>query len=235
MRHTLRLALLIVAISSTALCGAADEKKDAKKSDPAEKKALEKLTTSSTIIGKLSRVEGAQRYLTVNVAISIPVPTAASPANTLSLLQLRQQLAAERSPANRQRLLLQHLQQAGGLGGGYTIRTINKEVEIQATDEMKVRTLLLPVDFDEKGRPKKYTAKEIKELKGPDSKLPGYTADFDSLKPEQTVKIYLAKKKEPPVEKGRDKAKDKADKDADAASSEKPEAVMVVILDEPKK
>ena len=235
MRHVLRSSILLAVISCTVLSSVADEKKDAKKSDPAEKKALDQLKTATAITGKLSRVEGSQRYLTVTVAISIPVPTAASPTNVLAQLQFRQQLAAERSPANRQRLLLQYLQQSGGLGGGgYTIRTINKELEIQATDDMKVRTLLLPVDFDEKGRPKKYTAKEIKELKGPDPKLPGYTADFDSLKAEQTVRVYLAKKKEPPKEKGQDKEKKKGE-DADVGSSEKPEALMVVILDEPKK
>ena len=34
------------------------------------------------------------------------------------------------------------------------------------------------------------------------ARLPGYTADFDSLKPDQVVKVYLAKKKpaDPPVQ-----------------------------------
>src|SRR5439155_20913538 len=111
-------------------------------------------------------------------------------------------------------------------------------IELQATDDMKVRTLQLPLDFDEKGRPKKYTNKEIQELRGPDQRLPGYTADFDSLKPEQTVKVYLAKKKAvaapapaaPP--KGKDKDKDKDD---DKPGAERPEIAMVVILTEPRK
>jgi len=101
---------------------------------------------------------------------------------------------------------------------------------------MKVRTLQLPIDFDEKGKPKRYSAQELKDLKGPDPKLPGYTADFDSLKPEQVVKVYLARKKgakaAPLQQPGKKKGKDDNAEAADARTENRPEVTMVLILAE---
>src|SRR5438093_192788 len=68
----------------------------------------------------------------------------------------------------------------------------NQKVELQAADDLKVRTLLLPVEYDDAGKVRKLSDKELRELRGPDPKLPGYAADFDSLKPEQIVDIYVA-------------------------------------------
>ncbi|HEV2950401.1 MAG TPA: hypothetical protein VGX70_23680, partial [Gemmataceae bacterium] len=51
-----------------------------------------------------------------------------------------------------------------------------------------------PVAYDDKGNKKKYTAKELKELRG-DSKLEGYTAGFEDLKTNQYVKVSLVRKK----------------------------------------
>jgi len=109
-----------------------------------------------------------------------------------------------------------------------------RDVELQPSDDMKVRILQPPADFDEKGRPKRYTAKELKEMKGNDPKLPGYTADFESLKADQIVKIYLGTRKEakaPPRPKGRKKGKEAEE----AETEHKPEITMVVIIAEPKK
>src|SRR5206468_1383639 len=56
----------------------------------------------------------------------------------------------------------------------YSIQTINQDVELQAADDIKVRIPKPPPAFDDKGRPKKYSEKELRELKGPGN-LPGYT------------------------------------------------------------
>jgi hypothetical protein len=61
-------------------------------------------------------------------------------------------------------------------------------------DDVKVRTKNPPVAYDDKGNKKKYTAKELKELKG-DSKLPGYSAEFNDLKQNQVVEVSLVRKK----------------------------------------
>ena len=120
-------------------------------------------------------------------------------------------------------------------GLGFRIGQVLRDVELQPSDDMKVRILQPPADFDEKGRPKRYTAKELKEMKGDDPKLPGYTADFDSLKADQIVKVYLGTRKE-----AKGAAKPKARKkgkeaEENAEAGHKPEITMVVIIAEPKK
>jgi hypothetical protein len=114
----------------------------------------------------------------------------------------------------------------------------DQKIELDAPEEMKVRTMLLPVEFDDKGKPRRLTEKEKRELKGPDSSLPGYTADFDSLKPDETVEVYLAK----PLSKSKTTANRRAqdvaeekDKDADNAESTRLKIAMIVIRAEAKK
>src|SRR5437899_8182941 len=80
-----------------------------------------------------------------------------------------------------------------------------QKIELDAPENMKVRTMVLPVEVDDKGKPRKLTEKEKRELKGPDPMLPGYTGDFDSLKPDQIVEVYLAK--QPPKSKAKENDK----------------------------
>ena len=70
-----------------------------------------------------------------------------------------------------------------------------QDVKVMTTDDVKVRTKNPPVAYDDKGNKKKYTAKELKELKGNDPKLPGYTAEFNDLKHNQVVEVSLVRKK----------------------------------------
>jgi hypothetical protein len=69
-------------------------------------------------------------------------------------------------------------------------------VEVEMASGIVIRTAFVPVVFDEKGEPKKLTPQELKELKGPNPKVPGYKADVRALKAGQTVKVTLAKNKE---------------------------------------
>src|SRR5439155_7212652 len=100
-----------------------------------------------------------------------------------------------------------------------------QKIEFDAPDNMKLRTLVLPIEVDEKGKPRKLTDKEKRELKGPDPTLPGYTGDFDSLKVDQTVQVYVAK--QPPKSKTKDS-------DADSTDSTRPKIAMIVIPAEGK-
>lgn len=71
----------------------------------------------------------------------------------------------------------------------------NVDVEWQSIDDVKVRKPNPPPQFDSKGRVKKrYTRKELRELKG-DPKLPGFPAEFSDLKPGQYVQVTLVRKK----------------------------------------
>lgn len=93
-------------------------------------------------------------------------------------------------------------------------------VELPVADDLKVRTLVLPPAFDDKGNPKKYTAKELAELKGPDKNLPGYAASEGDLKRDQVVKVQLVKKP------GRPKTKEEA-------QDYKPKVGLILIVREP--
>src|SRR5262249_51831568 len=72
----------------------------------------------------------------------------------------------------------------------------HENVELQSADDIKVRLKNPPPLFDDKGKPKRYTKKELDDLKGPDKKLPGYAADFENLRNDQIVEIQLVKKKD---------------------------------------
>ena len=131
--------------------------------------------------------------------------------------------------------ITQPVLQAAGLG--LRIVQATRDIEVPPSDDMKVRILQPPADFDEKGRPKRYKAKELKEMKGDDPKLPGYTADFDSLKPDQIVKVYLSVRKETgkSAAKSHGRGKDKDKEQDGGTAANKPEITMVVIIAEPKK
>ena len=101
--------------------------------------------------------------------------------------------------------------------------TVHKDFDLESTTDAKVRRQNPPVQYDEKGNVKKYTAEELKELKGPDTKLPGYTADWTDLKDGQIVKITLSLPK---------KDKDNKDKDKDKTDT-RVRASQVLIVKEP--
>jgi hypothetical protein len=111
----------------------------------------------------------------------------------------------------------------------YQVATVNKDVEWQATDDVKVRMANPPPQFDDKGRQKKYTKKELKELKG-DDKLPHYPASFSDIKQEQIVEVTLVRKKDAPrtpVRKGKDA-------DPEVLGNNLPHMSLIVIIAEPK-
>jgi hypothetical protein len=77
------------------------------------------------------------------------------------------------------------------------VRMVHRELEIQLDDAVKVRSLKPPVQFDEKGKPRKLTADELKQLKSTDPKVPGYAREVGDLKPNQVVRVSLARQKHP--------------------------------------
>ncbi len=111
----------------------------------------------------------------------------------------------------------------------YQVATTTKDVEWQATDDVKVRMLNPPPQFDDKGRVKKYTKKELRELKG-DDKLPGFPGEFSDIKQDQIIQVTLVKKKDAPrapVKKGKDAS-------AEVLGDNLPQISMVMIVAEPK-
>ena len=104
----------------------------------------------------------------------------------------------------------------------------SKEVDLKAilTDDVKIRVLNPPPKFDDKGRPKKYTAKELIELKGEDKRALGYPGDTEELQPNALVKVELVRTKE-------DYAKLKRNKKDDPASELASTNLIIVISPPP--
>lgn len=97
--------------------------------------------------------------------------------------------------------------------------------EIPVHDDLKVRVAQLPPAFDDKGKPRKYTSKELEELKGPDRRLPGYAGSLEDLKPGQIVEVHLVRKAGAP----------KLAKGQELPPEYKPQVGMIVILASPPK
>jgi hypothetical protein len=97
----------------------------------------------------------------------------------------------------------------------------HRNVDLTPAEDMIVRTNFVPVEFDEKGKPRRRTQKELKELKG-DPKLPGYQADASALKRGQQVTCYLEAKK-----------KTGKKDDTDALVDNKPKVRLILITAEP--
>ena len=130
---------------------------------------------------------------------------------------------------NQQGIIQAQQQMAEAEAQIYEIASTTKDVEWQATDDVKVRAANPPAQFDDKGRVKRYTAKELKELKGND-KLPGYPAEFSDLRQDQIVQVTLVKKKDAPrtpIKKGKDV-------DPELLADSLPHMSMIVIVAEAK-
>jgi hypothetical protein len=197
--------------------------------------------------GKLVSVPDADRMFTVTVAYQRVVPNPSFRGNPGlqrqydRILQLQTQLASgkTRNPASTMAQLQQALAQfqqqlartqlnAVRVAGG----TAN--VACQAAEDVQVRTLRPPAGFDDKGNIKKYTAAELRELKGKHPNLPGYEATADLLKPGMTVQVTLATPHVPKSSAG------EKDKDAprgrpgheDPKTGKTKQAQVIVILDD---
>jgi hypothetical protein len=200
---------------------AADDTKDtSSKREPPKKVVKQKPIKTDSFTGKLIRVEGAQHMLAVRVTAKIPQENTGAIQN---IANLKAQLLTTRDPGTLRNISIEMAKNQANL---VSYKDLSKDVELEVGDNLKVRTLVEPVEYDDKGKPRRLTAKEKAELKGSDPKLPGYEADFDSLKADQTVAVYVPQKKA----SGKSKVKDLV-----FDNKEKLKAVMIVILKEPAK
>jgi hypothetical protein len=110
----------------------------------------------------------------------------------------------------------------------YLLDKIYKEVEWTATDELKVRVANPPPQFDDRGRLKRYTKKELQELKGND-KLPGFPAEFSDIKAGQIVQVTLLQNKN-----GSRLVKRSKDAEGESSADNLPRISMIIILADPK-
>jgi hypothetical protein len=84
------------------------------------------------------------------------------------------------------------------------VDTQYKNVDLDLSDEVTVRRRYPPPAIDERGHPKRYTRKELHELKGPNKKAWGYSAEFDDVKKDDEVLVFIGQHK--PAGHGKNKA-----------------------------
>ncbi len=216
MRHTSGLTLTLLALAAVVPARAAD-KKDAKETPAVSAKDVQALAGENGVVGTLLRAGGSEQQFTLRIEYPTlqPKSGAGSPAHRqqAAILKgknsLQQALQMQRLVAQLEREQLRH----------YKVTTEHKDFDLQASADAAVRYQTLPVEYDEKGQAKKHTAEELKALKGPDPKLPGYAADFDKLKAGAVVRVTFKKPD----------AKDKkADKEKD--DDKTPQVALIVIL-----
>lgn len=219
MAGILRCVGLALALVVSPVVLAQDKKADNDKNKPKDKKeAVEKMHVAGEVTGKLTVWGSSDKGFTVQVTLVYYV---VNEGEYRALLQSQVDLAKARSIQdlyNAKKAMADHQSRL------YTEKKETVNVDFTPAAEMKVR-IKYPMEYDDKGKPKKLTSKELAARKGPDKKLPGYTADASDVKQDMIVKVYIEKKKPTKT-----KSKDKDDK---TLTDTKPEALMLLILADP--
>jgi hypothetical protein len=212
MRRGFTLAALLILCAAPAF---GDPKKDADKD--AKKPEGDKLISLGQVAGVLTNTGGSEADYTIRVTLHVVEPNPQAQVDLIKknaqLMQRRAQIMNTRNPWQRQQQMVQLMRDAQQVPGNlFTVKDVQQDVKASAADDMKVRLSQPPDAYDDKGNIRRYTAKELKELKGPDN-LPGYTGGPEDLKTNQLVLVTLARKpakaaEKPEKPKGGDKPKD---------------------------
>jgi hypothetical protein len=192
--------------------------KDAKNKPKDKKEAVEKMHVAGEITGKLTVWGSSDKGFTVQVPVVYYV---VNEGEYRALIQSQLDLARARSVQdvyNAKKAMADHQARL------YTEKKENVNVDFIPAADMKVR-IKYPVEYDDKGKPKRLTSKELAERKGPDKKLPGYNADASDIKQDMIITVYIEKKKPTKT-----KTKEKDDK---TLTDTKPEAKMILIVADP--
>ncbi len=217
MRSCLRLACPLLALLFTAPAFA-DDKAEPDKAAKDKKQAADKLVTAGTLTGKVIAWDSSDKVLTLNVKLSIPDGIDQGAANAIQtkqaeLLRLQSSPPARnageyQNRVNRAATLNREIQQ--NQAKLYKVKQVDQKFIMTIADNAVVRQLELPPLFDDKGFPIKRSAKEKQELRGTDPRLPGYKAEFDDIKVDETVKVVLARKRDAAPDQGKpDKSEEK--------------------------
>jgi multidrug efflux pump subunit AcrA (membrane-fusion protein) len=138
---------------------------------------------------------------------------------------LAQYLVEANAQANA--AIVRAIRSAGtGVPSGFKIVKSITPIEFEAAETVKVRTMVLDEEFDEKGNPKKFTKAELAELKGKDKNLPGYESAIEKLQTGQVLRVTLATPAKKPVKKD-------DDKDVEPETGKNSKVKLIVVLKEP--
>jgi hypothetical protein len=224
--RSLGFVLLVAAAASFAV---AQEKKDPDK----DRKDGEKLVKVGDCTGTITGL-GENKNIKLKVTFRYLEPNPSAFQNQQNLVRRQFEILRNTNPAERQQQLAQLAQDvAQNQRNLYHPKEVHRNLELQPTDNVRVRSMQPPLAYDDKGNPRKYTARELQDLKG-EHNLPGYMSEWGQLRAGQiaTVTVYARKKDTAPAAapKGKD-----ADKELERKllETEKPYASMIVILGEP--
>jgi pentapeptide MXKDX repeat protein len=175
----------------------ADKKDAAKKPDdkkPDDKKPMDKRKTTA-IVGELVHIEPSKQ--SIRVKVTIPYQEL-NQGEYNALIQAQQNLAKARTPKEAYDARVAIAQHSSKL---YTVKQKHQEVSVDAAEDCKVRLNAPKAAFDDMGNVKKYTAKELKELRGSDMLFDGEFADLTNG---QTVQVTILVPKAAPKPKNKD-------------------------------
>jgi hypothetical protein len=182
-------------------------KREAKKADPVEERIL-----------KESMPMRARIYQTTaesNAGLTVELPSPFLPKVLAARTWLTQQLQL----GNRSYEVINQYKQKLNAA---------RQVEVKPGETIKVRTMNPPIEYDSKGNLKRWTPREIAALRGA-SKLPGFPAEFDAVRPGQIVDLYVAKTP-PPKRAPRERPKKVEDDEDPLEEYPRPEVLMIVVL-----
>ena len=227
------------------------DKKEPEKKEPEKDKAPPpvKIVQKGQAVGTVGNLSETDGKFTLQMKIKYLEPNVQAQQNYVrdiqNLMNRQANLVTIRNPVQRQQEMIKIMQDAQKIQGGnfFSVKERDQHIDVELADDGIVRLANPPAVFDDKGNLKKLTADELKEMKGPDTLLPGFPAERDALRNGQTVMVVVGTKTGGPMKPEDKKEVDKKpedDKKPDPADKKKPagpmptKAIMILILAEPK-
>jgi hypothetical protein len=246
MRRSLSLAVvlllpILLLVSHPASAQKAKDKMKEKEKDEPLPKNTEKTIKAGTLVGRVAAIEEDKRRIRLSVSYPVAVldqgqvQAAANAQQQILQAQITLRMARDQNGIAQalQQLAQAQAQLAQAQAQLYRVEVRTKDdVYIKPTDDVAVRTARPKEDFDDKGKIKKYTKAELKELRG-DGKLPGYKADYSDLAVDQYVQVTLIRKKGAPAPPPAKKGKKDADVLGDVIADTSQLASVILILRQP--
>jgi hypothetical protein len=168
-----------------------DKKPDSRKTEAAKHVNTDKSLKAGQLTGKIVSVIESKKALRLQISLQY---SQINPGAVQSMQQANLQLMQARLNHDLNGMLAAQSSLMQNQANMYTLKTITQDVELQTIDDVVVRLANPPPQFDDRGKVRKPTAKELRELRG-DPKLPGYRGAFSDLAVEQVVTVTLVKKK----------------------------------------
>jgi hypothetical protein len=188
----------------------------------------EKESYSGELVGKITKINKRSKVFTLRVEYFELVPNAGSrggsavPSDLQALARQQQdwarlQTGLENSKSPAQRLAkLQHYgakfdhqrMRSHAQHLPYHIAVRHASIDLQPTTEVEIRVSEPPPKYDDQGKQQKYTAAELRELKG--GKAWGYPGNWSDLQKGQMLAAFLSKKKPSDTESDEGTTKSKA-------------------------